>query len=61
MIRVVNQLRRIWTDNGTSDRDYHDQECRLHEAQKSLYEAADEVTKASELLRDLLKIKGLIH
>ncbi len=61
MIHVVNQVRRIFADNGSGDRDYSAQEERLREAQKTLLEATHELTKASEILTDLLKSKGLIH
>jgi len=61
VIHVVNQVRRIFADNGSGDRDYSAQEERLREAQKNLLEATHELTKASEILTDLLKSKGLIH
>jgi septation ring formation regulator EzrA len=61
VIHVVNQVRRIFSDDGRGDRDYSVQEERLREAQKNLMDATDELTKASEALTDLLKSKGLIH
>jgi hypothetical protein len=61
VIQVVNQIRRIFSDNGSGDRDYSVQEGRLRAAEKNLIDAADELTKASEALTDLLKSKGLIH
>jgi hypothetical protein len=61
VINVVNQVRRIFADDGRGDRDYSAQEERLREAQKNLLDATSELTKASEILTDLLKSKGLIH
>lgn len=61
MIQVINQVRRIFADNGSGDRDFSSQEARLIEAQQRVVDAANELTKASEILTDLLKSKGLIH
>jgi len=61
VIQVINQVRRIFADNGSGDMDYSAQEARLREAQQSVVDAANELTKASEILTDLLKSKGLIH
>lgn len=61
MMQVANQFRRIWADKGRGDKDFSEPEGRLREAQKNLLSAASNLTKAAEVLTDLLKSKGLIH
>lgn len=61
MIQVLNQVRRIWSDNGSGDKDFAEPERKLREAQQYLLESTTALRKASEILTGLLKSKGLIH
>lgn len=49
---MLNQLRRIWSDNGSNDKDFTPQEERLKKALTHLKEAADLLSKASAVLID---------
>lgn len=59
MIQVVNQFRRIFSDDGRGDKDFSSQEDRLHEVQKKLMKATELLRSVSETLTDLVKSKGL--
>jgi hypothetical protein len=59
MMQVVNQFRRIFNDDGRDDKDFSQQEDRLHEVQKKLLQATDLLRQASETLTGLIKTKGL--
>lgn len=59
MIQVLNQFHRIFSDNGSGDKDFSQQEDRLHEVQKKLFEATELLRQASETLTGLIKAKGL--
>lgn len=56
---MFNQIRRIWADTGSGDRDFTPQEQKLKGALKHLQEAADSLSRASEALLDVLNSKGL--
>lgn len=55
MNKVVNNFRRMFSDDGRGDKDFSDQEARLREAQQYLKEATDGLTKAANILADLIK------
>ncbi len=59
MIQVVNQFRRIFSDDGRGDKDFSDQETRLHEVQEKLMQATELLRQTSETLTGLIKAKGL--
>lgn len=59
MMQVVNQFRRIFSDDGRGDKDFSVQEERLHEVQEKLVQATDLLRQASETLTGLIKTKGL--
>jgi hypothetical protein len=59
MIQVLNQFRRIYSDDGRGDKDFSLQEDRLHEVQQKLLQATDLLRQASETLTGLIKSKGL--
>jgi hypothetical protein len=59
MMQVVNQFRRIFSDDGRGDKDFSEQETRLHDVQVKLYQATDLLRQASETLTGLLRSKGL--
>ena len=61
MIQVVNQVRRIWSDDGRGDKDFSEAETHLREAEKKLFDAADLMKHAAELLSGLLESRGLKH
>lgn len=55
---MFNQFRRYWSDDGRNDRDFTPQEKRLKDALTHLKEAADSLSKASEVLLDVINSKG---
>jgi hypothetical protein len=55
---MLNQIRRIWADNGQNDKDFSPQEQRLKDALQHLKEAADSLSKASSVLIDVINMKG---
>lgn len=55
MNSIVNQVRRIFRDDGREDKDFAVQETRLRQAQKYLTEAAQGLTKAANILADLIR------
>ena len=59
MIQVAQQFRRIFADNGSGDKDFTEQEAHLREVQQKLLEATDALTRASQILTDLLKTKSV--
>ena len=61
MIQIVNQVRRIWSDDGRGDKDFSEAETNLREAEKKLFDATDLLKRASETLSVLLESKGLKH
>lgn len=58
MNAVANQFRRIFTDDGRGDKDFAAHEERLRQAQKYLTEAAEGLTKAANILSDLIKARA---
>lgn len=56
---MFNQFRRIWSDNGSGDKDFTPQEKRLKDALLHLQQAADSLSKASEALLYVIQTKGL--
>lgn len=61
MIQVINQFRRVFSDNGSGDKDFGKQEMQLREAQQKLIEAAAALRSASEILTDLINSRGTKH
>ena len=61
MTQIVNQVRRIWSDDGRGDKDFSEAETHLREAEKKLFDATDLLKRASETLSGLLESKGLKH
>lgn len=58
MNAVASQFRRIFSDNGSGDKDFTDQEARLREAQQYLLEATEGLTRAAGILSDLIKSRA---
>lgn len=56
---MFNQIRRIWADNGSGDRDFTSQEQKLKDALLHLQKAADSLSRASETLLYVINSKGL--
>ena len=56
---MFNQIRRIWADTGSDNRDFSPQEQKLKDALVHLQEAADSLSKASKTLLDVINSKGL--
>lgn len=54
MKQIYSQFRRVFSDNGTGDKDFTDKEEKLRCAQKKLLEATNALTRASEILTDLI-------
>ena len=59
MMQVVNQFRRVFSDDGRGDKDFSQQEKRLHEVQEKLVQATDLLRQVSETLTGLIQTKGL--
>lgn len=55
MNQIVNQFRRIFSDDGRGDKDFAADEERLRQALKYLREATDGLTKTAGILSDLIK------
>lgn len=51
----MNQFRRIFVDDGRDDKDFTVQEERLREAHRFLTDAAKGLTKAADLLSDVIR------
>lgn len=58
MKQVINQFRRIFSDNGAGDKDFTDQEAKLRHAQNELKEAAAALTRAANALSDFIKARA---
>lgn len=54
MLNVINQFRRIYTDDGRNDRSFAVDEFKLRASLMRLKKATEEVIKASQTLHDLL-------
>ncbi|MBR0913138.1 hypothetical protein [Bradyrhizobium japonicum] len=57
MNQLINQWRRIFSDDGRGDKDFSDQEERLRKAQSELKAAAESLGRAADLLADFIKAK----
>jgi hypothetical protein len=58
MNNIANQFRRIFADDGRGDKDFAKQEEKLRQAQQYLKEAADGLTKAANILSDLIRSRA---
>lgn len=56
--KMINQIRRLWADKGTNDRDFTEQEKKLQGALQHLKIAADSLSRASQTLLDVINSKG---
>jgi len=61
MIQVANQVRRIWSDDGRSDKDFSEAETHLREAEKKLFDATDLLKRTADILTGLIESRGLKH
>lgn len=50
MDRIINQFRRIYTDDGRGDKDFSGQEERLRQAEARLARGTQELARAAENL-----------
>jgi hypothetical protein len=55
--KMINQIRRLWSDNGSNDRDFTEQEKKLQDALTHLKTAADSLSRASQTLLDVIHSK----
>ncbi len=55
---MINQIRRLWADKGEKDVDFTVQETKLHTALQHLKKAADDLSRASEVLIEVIKERG---
>jgi hypothetical protein len=51
---MLNQIRRLWADDGRDDKDFTSEELKLKEALTNLKYAADTLSRASTALLDLI-------
>lgn len=58
MNAVLNQFRRIYSDDGRGDRDFSIQEERLRVAQQRLIESTQALVRSSQYLNDVLLANG---
>jgi len=54
MKHIINQMIRLWTDDGRNDKDFSSEEQRLIEAKTRLDKVIEYLQKASAELNDLL-------
>lgn len=54
MLNIINQFKRIYSDDGRNDVRFDVQESRLRKALEELKHATDEVIRASQMLSDVL-------
>lgn len=52
MNAILSQFRRIYSDNGSGDKDFTKLEARLKKSRDNLIDATEELVKASENLND---------
>jgi hypothetical protein len=57
-LKMFNQLRRLWADDGRNDKDFTSQELQLHDALAHLKQAADSLSRASQTLMDVLNSRN---
>ena len=55
---MINQIRRIWADDGSGDKDFSVQESQLRVALEHLRDAADSLGRASTMLLDVINAKA---
>lgn len=55
---MLNQIRRLWADNGSGDKDFTVEELKLKQALLELKAAADQVSRASSVLLNLIQSKA---
>ena len=55
MKTILRNISRMFFDDGRGDRDFSDQERRLNDALSYLQESTKGLTKAAEILSDLIK------
>lgn len=58
MNSILNNIRRIFADDGRNDRDFSEQERRLQKARAELLAAADALTRAAEVLADTIRLRS---
>lgn len=51
---MLNQFRRLWGDNGKNDKDFTEEELKLKAAITDLKKSADQLSRASTALLDLI-------
>lgn len=56
MKSILNNIRRMFVDDGRNDRAFGDREQKLQEAQKHLLEAADGLKRAASILADVIRL-----
>lgn len=54
---MLNQIRRLWNDNGSDDKDFSVEELKLKQALTELKSATDQVSRAASVLLDLINSK----
>ncbi len=59
MNAILNNVRRIFVDDGRNDKDFSPQEERLRTARVSLLAEADELKRAAESLADIIRMRAL--
>lgn len=59
MNEILNQIRRIFSDNGSTDRNFTKQEQKLKEANDKLQLATKNFIQAADMLSDLIRSRGL--
>lgn len=57
MNQIINQFRRIFSDDGRGDKDFTKQEERLKRAQDELKEASASLARAANLLADFINAR----
>lgn len=58
MTQIVNQVKRIWADDGRGDKDFSEQEARLRKVQQQLTNATQALKSASETLIELIHARN---
>lgn len=56
--KMINQIRRLWADNGSHDKDFTVQEAKLKDALSHLKSAADSLSRAAQTLSDIINSKS---
>lgn len=58
MRSILNNIRRMFVDDGRNDRAFEDREQALQEAHKHLLEAADGLKRAAAILADVIRLRN---